>query len=129
MIKSILLSLVITVLVSLSMGTGSAKAYNYFPVCNNGAGGSPVCKDVSGVNGKTKDPVITIIKAVMEVISFIAGAMAVIFIIVSALRFVTSGGSAEDAAKARSTLIYALVGIVVIVLSQSIIAFVLNHVH
>lgn len=129
MIKRIALILMGTALISLSVGLGTAGAVNIFPGCNNSnASKSSVCKDVKTVNKSSSDPIVTIIKAVLEVISFIAGAMAVIFIIAAALRFITSGGGAEGVAKARGSLINVLIGVAILALSQSIIAFVLNHV-
>ncbi|MFA6494817.1 MAG: hypothetical protein WC246_00400 [Candidatus Paceibacterota bacterium] len=52
--------------------------------------------------------------------------LAVFFILLSAFYFITSGGDAEKVAKAKSTLLYAVVGVAVGLLSYSIILFVQN---
>ncbi len=64
----------------------------------------------------------------VEVLSFIAGAVAVIMIIYSGFRYITSAGDASKVGAAKTTLIYALVGIVVVALSQLLIRFVIHHV-
>jgi hypothetical protein len=120
-----LVMLLTTILVLSSTGSAAA-AVNIFPTCQTD--NTPeVCKDVS--TPSTTDPVILVIKAAMEVISFITGAAAIILVIISAIRFVTSGGQPEAVAGARSTIVYALVGVVITVLAQSIIAFVLNKIN
>jgi Type IV secretion system pilin len=107
--------------------SGEAYAVNAIPNCGHGsASGTPaVCSEVSSQSSKG-DPVLTIIKAAIDVVSYIAGALAVIFIVAAALRFILSGGDANAAATARNNLIYALAGIVVVGLAQTLVIFVLN---
>ncbi|MFA6494816.1 MAG: hypothetical protein WC246_00395 [Candidatus Paceibacterota bacterium] len=50
--------------------------------------------------------------------------LAVFFILLSAFYFITSGGDAEKTAKAKSTLLYAVIGIAVGLLSYGIVTFV-----
>ena len=78
--------------------------------------------------GTTSNPIIKIIKAAIEVVSYVAGAAAIIIILLSAIRMITSGGNAQNAAQARSGFTYALVGIAIAILAQVIVAFVLNKV-
>lgn len=106
-----------------------ASSYNYFSPCTNPAvKSSTVCQTVTAVNPKGSNPIILIIKAVIEVISFITGAAAVILIVIAAIKFVTAGGKAEAVASARASLTYALIGVAVVVLAQSIVAFVLDKI-
>jgi uncharacterized membrane protein YuzA (DUF378 family) len=46
-------------------------------------------------------------------------------IVISAFRFITSGGDSNRVSSARSTLIYALIGVAVAALAQLLIHFVL----
>ena len=62
------------------------------------------------------------------VIAIIAGLAAVIMIIVGAFRFVTSSGDAQKAASARTTILSAVIGLVIIVLAQAILTFIVNKV-
>ena len=50
--------------------------------------------------------------------------LAVFFILLSAFYFITSGGDEEKTKKAKSTLLYAVIGIAVGLLSYGIVAFV-----
>jgi len=67
-----------------------------------------------------------IIKTIIQVLSIIAGVAAVIMIIVGGLRYITSGGDSSKVAGAKTAIIYAIVGLVIVALAQFIIAFVLG---
>jgi len=54
-------------------------------------------------------------------VSVLAGVATIFFIVWAGIRFITSGGDAVKLAKARSTITYAIVGFVIIVLSFVII--------
>ncbi len=53
-----------------------------------------------------------------------AGIVALIIIIISGFKFVTSGGEAKQAEGARKTLTYSIIGLIVILLSFAIVAFI-----
>ena len=67
------------------------------------------------------------IQGIIKIISYIAGVVAIIMIIVSGFRFITSGGDSGKVASARNSLIYALIGIVVVVLAQVMVNFVFTQ--
>lgn len=69
----------------------------------------------------------TIIARVIQVMSAIAGVAAVIMIIISGFRFVTANGDSNTVAAARRTLMYALVGVIVVAVSQTIVWFILDE--
>jgi hypothetical protein len=54
--------------------------------------------------------------------------VAVIMIIVGGLKYITSGGDSNNVSSAKSTIIYAIIGLVVVALAQFIVQFVLNKV-
>ncbi len=56
------------------------------------------------------------------------GVASVIMIIIGGIRFVTSGGDSTKVNSARNTIIYAIVGIFVALLAQSIIVFIFNKI-
>lgn len=58
--------------------------------------------------------------------SIILGAIAVIMIVIGGFKFVTSGGDTNAVASAKNTIIYALVGLVVVALAQVIVHYVLT---
>jgi len=65
------------------------------------------------------------IAAFVEILSIVAGIVAIIMIIISGFRYITSGGEASKVAAAKSSLIYALVGLAVAALAQVLVRFVL----
>jgi len=106
---------------------GEASAVNIFhQTCDSSTQNTSVCQDVNKQNGSSANPALRIIKDVINIISIIVGITAVIGVLVSALRMIVSAGDSAAVAGARSTLLYSLIGIAVVVLAQSIVAFVLN---
>jgi hypothetical protein len=89
----------------------------------NGALGSSTGVDCSSA-GSTSD-VGSIAKNVVNVFSFIVGAVAVIMIIYGGFRYVTSGGESGAVGNAKNTLVYAIVGLVIVALAQLIVHYVL----
>ena len=67
-----------------------------------------------------------IVSIVITTISVIAGVLAVIMIIVSGMKYITSGGDSSKITSAKNSLIYAVIGLVIVVLSQVIVRFVLD---
>ncbi len=66
------------------------------------------------------------LKLVLNLISAIAGLIAVFAIIVGGLKYVNSGGASDRIDQAKNTILYAVVGIIIVVLAQVIVKFVLN---
>ena len=91
---------------------------------SNAAAGSTACSvnanqdPISGPNG--------VIKRVTMLLGLIAGMTSVIIIIVSGFRYVTSNGDAQKAASARSGIVGAAVGLVIIAASTTIVVFVVS---
>ncbi len=54
----------------------------------------------------------------------LVGAVAVILIIVSGYKFITSGGDSKQVEDARKTLTYAIIGLVVVLMSFLVIAII-----
>lgn len=64
---------------------------------------------------------------IINVLSIIVGVIAVVMIIVGGLRYITSGGDSGKVGTAKTTIIYAIVGLVIVALAQLIVHFVLNE--
>lgn len=91
--------------------------------CSNGGSGSAVC---SGAK-QTSNPIFGkdgIMLKITNLIALVAGIVAVIMIIISGYQFIASAGDANAVATARRNLIYAVVGLVVIALAETIVRFV-----
>ena len=67
-------------------------------------------------------------KAIANTLIFITGAISVIMIILGGIRYSVSGGDATGVAAARNTIIYAIVGLIVAMLSFAIVNLVLNRI-
>ena len=61
------------------------------------------------------------------IISLLVGIVAIIMIVVAGLKYITSGGEAAKVSSAKSTLIYALIGIAIAGVAQFLVHFVLNN--
>ncbi|HEX8762701.1 MAG TPA: hypothetical protein VF733_02965 [Candidatus Saccharimonadales bacterium] len=96
---------------------------------------SEVCSGVGAVSGAggcataKGDPTVeSLVGSVVNILSWIIGIVAVIMIIISGFTYVTSGGDSGKISNAKTTLIYAIVGLVVVAFSQVIVKFVLTKV-
>ena len=67
------------------------------------------------------------IQNVINALLFVVGSAAVIVIVIAGFRMVTANGDSQAVAKARSSIIYAVVGIVVAVSAYAIVNFVLDQ--
>lgn len=105
----------------------SAQVDPFQGACQGGAQGSTVC---SGRN-LSNDPIAGpngIINQVTIILSIIAGIVSVIFLIWGGIKYITANGDSSSIATAKSTIIYALVGIVVAALARPLINFVLSRI-
>ena len=68
------------------------------------------------------------IKTILVIVNGLAGAIALLVIVISGLHYITSGGDPQNAAKAKNGIIYALLGVAVVLAAQAIVAFLLRRV-
>jgi hypothetical protein len=69
-----------------------------------------------------------LLKLIINLFSVIVGVTAVIMIIIGGLKYITSGGDSGNVTNAKNTILYAIIGLVVVALSQFIVRFVLSRV-
>ncbi|HEX4774054.1 MAG TPA: pilin [Candidatus Saccharimonadales bacterium] len=89
-----------------------------------GAGQGGNCTDSAGVS---QSSLAKIGHTVVNWFSLIIGIIAVIMLIYGGFRYITSGGSSEKVGNAKNTLIYAIIGLVIVALAQIIVHFVLSQ--
>ncbi len=75
-------------------------------------------KKVSGVDVASK--------RIINILLLVAGAVAVIYLIIGGYQYMTAGGNADTSSSARSTILNALIGLVIIFSAYAIVAFVLK---
>lgn len=93
--------------------------------CNGAAASSPVC------HAPTSDPITGsngVVVKITRLIALAAGFAAILIIIIGGIMYITSGGDSSKTNQAREAIIYATVGLVVIVISQAIITFIVSRV-
>lgn len=82
-----------------------------------------------GLNeGQTNQKLNNIIHTVINLLSVIVGVVAVIMIIIGGLRYITSGGSDTSVTGAKNTILYAIIGLIIVALAQIMVRFVLSKV-
>ncbi|MDB5182067.1 MAG: hypothetical protein JWP13_830 [Candidatus Saccharibacteria bacterium] len=124
--KRLLLALLMAFTISFNIG-GVAMAQNTTQPAKD-----QVCEGVSGQFGGSCTSggadIDRIIKVALNILSWVAGIAAVIMIVIAGLRYITSGGDSSSIAGAKNALIYALVGVVVVAVSQGLVFFILGNV-
>ncbi len=72
------------------------------------------------------DKINRIIHTIVNLLSAVVGVVAVIMIIVGGFRYITSGGNDTSVTSAKNTILYAIIGLVVVALAQLIVRFTLS---
>ena len=80
--------------------------------------------DVPGLSSSV-DIKAALVSLITKVLDFIL-IVAVIFVIVAGIRLIVSGGEEGEKDKAKKTIIYVIVGIIVVLLARVIVTFVNN---
>lgn len=70
-----------------------------------------------------------IVKKILNLLSWITGFLAAVYVIVGGFKVITSNGDSDSVAAGRKMIIYALVGIVVVISSNLIINLVIGAVN
>lgn len=66
-----------------------------------------------------------IIKVFIDIFTGIVGIAAVVMVLIAGFKYITSGGESARIASAKNTLIYAIIGLVIVAFAQIIVKFVL----
>jgi hypothetical protein len=69
-----------------------------------------------------------LITAVINTLSVIVGAVSVIMIIIGGFRYVISSGDSNAMSGAKNTILYAIIGLVIVLFAQVIVRFVITNV-
>ena len=102
--------------------TPAVSAANGINICS-GNENSVYCKN----KGSGETQVNGIIKTIVEVLLTAVGAISIIMIVIGGIMFALSSGDAQKAAKARNTVLYAVVGLAVSLFASAIVNFVFNR--
>jgi cytochrome bd-type quinol oxidase subunit 2 len=80
--------------------------------------------DAEGDAGTSIDSLIT---TIINILSLVVGVVSVIMIIIGGLRYITSNGDSGNVTNAKNTILYAIVGLVIVALAQLIVRFVVQR--
>ena len=139
--KSLAKLLSLSLVVILSQGiwfAGNIGALGFTPhtpiIISSSVASNEACQGVGLVSGTggcenqtNGSQLNSVLATFINVFSAIVGLVAVIMIIVAGLQFITANANPQNIAKARSSLLYAIVGLVVVVLAQVIVHFVITQ--
>ena len=109
----------------LGVFTPAVSAANGINICSgeNGGDNSVYCQNKDKGEGQVNG----IIKTIVEVLLTAVGAISIIMIVIGGIMFALSSGDAQKAAKARNTVLYAVVGLAVSLFASAIVNFVFNR--
>ena len=78
-------------------------------------------------NGQSiTDKINNFLKHLINIFSAVIGVVAVIMIIFGGFRYITSGGNDSSVTSAKNTILYAVIGLIIVALAQLLVRFVLK---
>ncbi len=90
------------------------------PVGDDPGGGDNTVFEIPNPLGEGNDNLITLLNKIIETLLLIAGPIAVIMIIWAGFLYTTSGGKEDQVKKAHKTVLYTVIGLIVLILSAGI---------
>lgn len=102
-----------------ALSSGQVSAVEVFNNCAGG-GNSSVC---SSANSDKAD---SMVKIIINTLLSLLGIFAVIMIIVGGIKYTTSAGDSSRIKSAKDTVMYSVIGLIVAILSFTIVNFVLD---
>jgi len=86
------------------------------------------CNNGGITDAQAQQRINDILHSVINLFSLVVGIVSVIMIIYGGLKYITSGGDSGNVGSAKNTILYAIVGIVIVALAQFIVRFVLTKI-
>lgn len=90
-------------------------------ISNECSGGGGICNATLPHANSTNG-----LRTIFSIVFGVAAAIAVLMIAIGAFRFVTSEGNPDATKRGRETILYALIGLIVAISAEALVAFVLN---
>lgn len=84
--------------------------------------GQATCEDPDTDTGFTD-----LLRRIINIVSVIIGVIAVLMIIWGGFKYITSGGAQDRVKSAKDTLLYAIIGLIIVALAQIVVRFVLSQ--
>ncbi len=65
---------------------------------------------------------------VINVLFYVAGAVAIIIMIIGGIRYITSTGDGKRIQASKDTILYAIAGLIIVILARAIVGFVVGQI-
>ena len=120
-IKYIILSLSLIAGFGLTMLPTNVGALNVLKdACTGSSANTAICK------ASTTDSATKLVGTLVNVLLYVLGAVSIIVIVISGFFYVTANGDSTAITKAKNTLMYAVIGLVVALLAYALVNFVIT---
>ena len=83
---------------------------------------------VNNATGSDAPTVWQVVQPIILTVTFIAGIVAVVAVILGGIQYSTSQGDAGKVKKAKDTIMYGIIGLVVVIMAFAIVGFILGQV-
>ena len=123
-ISKIILATIISAF-GLGFLAGSVPAYAATDVCSSKA--PQEVKDAAGCYGNANQ-LPGVITGILNAIIVVAGLVAVVFVLIGGINYMTSAGDSAKVKKAKETILYAVIGLIIAALSFAIVNFTIGNI-
>lgn len=76
--------------------------------------------------GTASGDLLPVVRTVANILLGLVGIVAIIFMSLGGVRYITSGDNSQEQEKAKHSIIYAVIGVIVVGLSAAIVNFTIN---
>lgn len=87
-----------------------------------------VFAQLRGAHGLPNPDTSNVLETALKTAFVVIGALSVIFVIIGGFQYVLSGGDPGNTSRAKETILYAIVGLIVSLLAFSVVDFVIGKV-
>jgi predicted membrane channel-forming protein YqfA (hemolysin III family) len=91
-------------------------------------GTNAILKPVDPNNNMSINDLTNPTKNIINMVIYIVGTIAVVMVLISGVQYATSQGDPSKIKKAKDTIMYGVIGLVVVILAYAIVNFVLQNV-
>lgn len=128
--KRVVLNVVAAIMMVFGLASIASISPAHALTCANGEETQDItqCEEWKGSQVAKQSSLMSTLQTVVNVIVGVIGFVAVMMMIMGGISFVTSQGDAAKVTKARNTILYGVVGLVVALLAFAIVNFVLTSV-
>ena len=138
-IRLLLASFILVGMIALPVGTvfaadtpaapSTSGSFDFFKPCQSTGRDATVCTDNNQAQTQKDNSIYGpngIITKIANIIAIIVGVAAVIIIVIAGIQYMLSTGDPGKVSRAKDAIIYAVVGLVVVVLARTLVAFVIG---